>query len=140
MNREIKFRGKRVDNSEWVYGYLTHTNKKMNPCILVGVVEVYEVDPETIGQFAGLKDKNVKEIYEGDILKDSISGVLWVVKLGFNKKAGYIGWYVEHEEIGRTSTLTGDYGADQNSYVEVIGNIYENPELLNKEQNEKVKS
>lgn len=70
MNREIKFRGRLVDTGEFVYGYLSgHDTIREYKGKYGDEVVVHKIDPKTIGQYTGLKDKNGKEIYEGDAVE-----------------------------------------------------------------------
>lgn len=139
MTREIKFRAKRLDNGEWVYGYLCE-NSKGEICIqeIVGKVvdgfavpsRLHPVNPDTIGQYTGLKDKNGREIYEGDIIgwKSFIeNGKLF---------RGIIKWYTDLASFAVYTSLKDiwPYETDLLKVTqigcEVIGNIYDNPELL----------
>ena len=131
MNRTIKFRGKRLDNDEWLYGSLAETHGApfigipTNPDNLVYIMDWYIVDPDTVGQFTGLLDKNGREIYEGDIisLRDYIAEVRW----NSNLSAFCIRFSFE-SELGIKPL--GSW-IDRRRRCNVIGNIHDHPELLN---------
>ena len=127
--RPIKFRGKSIDGKEWLYGDLVSSVDKKRFAILVNDKESYdecEVAPKTVGQFSGLYDCNKKEIYEGDILKWS-NGRMYVVKFWRGMfyasveecNEGFLGGFPLH-------ALT-EY---ENEKCEIVGNIYDNTELL----------
>ena len=87
MNREIIFRGKSLNTNCWVYGDLRQDKIRRK-----AYIEYDEVNPDTIGQYTGLKDKNGKEIYEGDILQDELdSRINHIVKYD-NSRCSYTGW------------------------------------------------
>ena len=120
-NRVIKFRGKRVDNSEWVYGDYTRYSDE-NSIILVDFLEGedYWVSSETVGQYTGLNDRDGVEIYEGDIV---------FIKGEDNK--GTVVWDSEELEYGLDmENVQIKLGCFYGRNLEVIGNIYDNPELM----------
>lgn len=123
MNRTIKFRGKRIDNGEWVYGYLADEDY-INDIDSIDLSSI-EVDRETVGQFTGLFDKNGKEIFEGDILlMGEDEGVRIYNKVGIKDGCfGYIG------ERTRELLPFCHYNVSE----EIAGNIYDNPELIKEE-------
>lgn len=118
MNREIKFRawdGKTI--LDWI-------------SCKYHISAMLDIPSFTLMQYTGLKDKNGKEIYEGDIIKDCLTDMISVVKYGMCVKHAYNGWFVENESFNYVSQINADYDTNLNSMIEVIGNIYENPELL----------
>lgn len=142
--REILFRGKRKTNSEWVYGGFCYENNNGEPLICPQYDFSVEVIPETIGQFIGLLDKNGTKIFEGDIIKfckyafDYEEEKDWDIEIGHIKyengcfviddiysSDGYNELSCVYAEI---SYCDGEYYKD--CIFEVIGNIYDNPELL----------
>ena len=137
MNREILFRGKRVDNGEWVEGFYCPRPYSHFPCepsifpIATIDKEWYgiEVILETVGQFTGLTDKNGVKIFEGDIVtveNPNISDDEYGIVKFDNDGAMFI---VEFD------TFTVDFGNNiDGNQCEIIGNIFDNPELLKGEE------
>ena len=135
--REILFRGKWKNSGEWVYGNLFNPDKADTPtqiCIGTYIARTcYEIDPETVGQYTGLTDKNGRKIFEGDIV---------VFADFFDDKIhrGEVYWCDSAFWFDCTET-EGDEGLYSLAYIsvnvlEVIGNIYDNPELLEVKQND----
>ena len=131
MMREILFRGKRKDNGEWVQGYLYRSSEKLNPFIMLKSEKgaSYEVNADTVGQYTSLTDKNGTKIFEGDIVKygDTVHNVVFEQRNG----TAYFGLVYSTLE-----TLSFGYYQDLKQ-IEVIGNIYDNPELGGGEENER---
>ena len=133
MMREILFRGKDVDTGEWVYGYYSGP---------VGACECHEicdtndvlgsmvdVAPDTVGQFTGLTDKHGKKIFEGDIVVLTLPAAKmhWRAVCKFHSGAFGLVWH--HMGVERWQA----FAAICNAEYEVIGNIYDNPELAEDE-------
>lgn len=123
MDREILFRGKRINNGEWVEGDLVHSIYKLNDTC-VGkygcTLGMHQVIPETVGQYTGLLDKNGKKIFEGDIIK-------------IRNKTRYVFFGVcryRHTNYGEYAV---DLSVKDGSNCEVIGNIHDNTDLLEQE-------
>lgn len=149
--RTIKFRGKRVDNGEWVYGYLHLPIGGENMMIQVSNTDSFGVIPDTVGQFTVVLDKNGKEIYEGDIV---CANHFFVRYDGYTPKPIRNAYNIEIDQKGLVTSVlySRNYaiefypnkgwimrnGSDQHrmhsikgeANIEVIGNIHDNPELM----------
>lgn len=141
MNREIKFRGISID--EWVYGMLCKVNEgdtehgepikykiQTDEKEYGEYVKCFITDEKTIGQYTGLHDKNGKEIYEGDIIEwTTLSGKKYRFSVEYsNKYAQYI--ITNTGDVENEAEPLGDY-----ENIEVIGNVFENGDILNDSKN-----
>lgn len=138
MEDRYLFKSKRIDNGEWIIGYLYRLSENHRPFIMLEnrYGESYEVDEHTICQCTGLKDKNCKLIWENDIVKDLFSDACAQIKYGSyqscfdSTKTEHVGFYVDW-----SGKYTKRYRKDLGYWInmvnaEVIGNIFDNPELL----------
>lgn len=146
--REILFKGKRKDNGEWVEGYYCKISEttyafaedyekhpipvhhyilqeSMTDWGLPNKFWQYEIDPETLCQYTGLKDKNGNRIWENDVVKDDnkllLGAVIW-----FQNGYDYVGWFLDEVSLIEPMMMSEQMWND----CEVLGNIFDNPELL----------
>ena len=118
--REIKFRGKRIDNTEWIRGgYIKRWNGVEYKHYIHDELYEYEVDRGTVGQYTGLKDKYGTEIYEGDIIFRPNE----VGRIEFSEDGSFLIRFPHH--LARLNATWEP--------IEVIGNIHDTPELLEAE-------
>lgn len=124
--REILFRGKRVDNGEWVKGWyfqkqnpFTEDGDPVRHCISDLPPFGHEVIQETVGQFTGQTDKNGEKIFEGDIVKAVNMGKPMVISY----QSGSFG-------LCREDTYYADLGEYEKRQIQVIGNIYDDQEII----------
>lgn len=138
--RDIKFMGLCSISKEMVFGDLIHGvgSKYENIYILPNKTNLayvkhcdpldgVKIIPETLGQYTGIKDKTGKEIYEGHIVKDSEQ--TYIVRFGEQIEVDieFIGFYFEHITC---KEFNGAFSSFDSKVLEIIGNIYENPELI----------
>lgn len=126
MNREILFRGKRADTKEWIYGDVQQNvdavKIREQEQSIQRIAKSFVVIPETVGQFTGLTDIHGVKIFEGDIV--NYNGSCHKVVFESRNGTGYFGIVVGENE-------TWGFGNSTPAYMmAVVGNIYDNPELL----------
>ena len=142
MSREILFKAKRIDNGEWVEGSYLYTCIDEKTCHIVGVLKqnyyivlknrfVVEIDLTTLCQYTGLTDYDGKKIFEKDIIRlHDMTAEDYIV--GWRKDMGaYV--LCDINKKAKLIDLVGDC-VQETHYVEVIGNIFDNPELLGGEE------
>lgn len=143
--REILFRGKRIDNKEWVeglpfgsiYGGFSDGAIESIRKTAERYGDIHTVVIETVGQYTGLKDTNGKKIFEGDIVKltDKSFGNKWKAVVEFGNPNGNYTWGWQLKPIGKAKNVNTDILCwvemeETGAFCEIIGNKWDNPELL----------
>lgn len=134
MSREILFRGKRIDDGEWIKGFLFSTvdhtyiayKNQFDDDLFLSPKEIFiEVAPATVCQYTGLIDKNGREIFEGDIVGDAAEcrmyKMIWIQE--------DMRYYIEDENGEQW-----DFDSNYSISLEVAGNVFDNPELLTRKE------
>ena len=136
--REILFRGKILGLTDWSYGYYAKSGENHFILLDTDNEDNYSiVDPETVGQYTGLTDKNGKKIFEGDIVKltDKSFGNKWKAVVEFGNPNGNYTWGWQLKPIGKAKNVNTDILCwveveEEEAFCEIIGNKWDNPELL----------
>lgn len=126
--REIRFRGKSIKSKDWVYGayVMAMDEDSLDSIIDVNNGEWRLVRSDTVGQFTGLRDKNGREIYEGDVI-EVISSEGKSIRHDV-RYSGHYGGYIQAHGIDECGLLNQHYISECGKYV--IGNVHDNSELL----------
>ena len=137
MNREILFRAKKVDGGEWAEGYVV---EKYGTCFPYDIKNAdtcrqnsYLIDEDTICQYTGLIDKDGKKIWENDIISTQ-NECIGVVKYGTDEYRHTHGFYIEWIKDMWYRRELGFWAKKEE--IAVVGNVYDTPELLDKERKE----
>lgn len=129
--RDISFRGKRVEDGMWCYGFYFEYDggAYIQFPVVRGVdlepeLECHEIIPETMGEYTGLRDKNFKKIYEGDIVY--CKGMRWAI-VHDEQRTGFAGRLICND---RFADWLGSMDSEQTELYEIIGNIHDDPKLM----------
>ena len=148
--RDILFKAKRIDNGEWVeggYSYCekddTHFITQMSKDHISYIGRHQQIEPNTLCQYTGLTDKNVNKIWENDVVRDTEEDMTMVVRWDDEELRfvlddyGYKGCVMEYgfDEFAGGFGVVDTYGFNDfcktvDKFIEVIGNIFDNVELL----------
>lgn len=136
--RTIIFRGKRIDNGEWVYGYFVsegeesyifeqeEVDKGIDLGGYLDCCQMSEVIPETVGQYTGITDKNGRKIFEGDIVGCFLNTQIFEIEY-CEERCGY---FLDDIMLSGDAPLSIECLGNMRNTVEVIGTIHDHPELL----------
>lgn len=131
--RQIKFRGKRIDNGEWIEGYYGESFREISSDIKTSyIVEMnrrpkgHDIQKNTLGQFTGLTDKNGKEVFEGDICNCNYGYTSDKIGVVYYEDGCF---YVDDKHPSGNMPLK-TLVKNEGNRIEVIGSIHDNPELL----------